>query len=440
MNPQTLSPVARAVRLRLKTWYGSRYCHKKWAIAVSGGLDSMALLKAVSELVASERISVLHFNHGARGEASVGDEAFVRETSEAAGFAFFSAGSDGRGRSEEWLRNERRGFLLSASKAWGGEAVLTAHHGSDQFETFLMRVLRGTGLDGLGAIRAHHGGFARPLLGISRTELESFVKAAGISFRYDETNGTDRFLRNRVRQTLVPAFTELAGEYGGEAAFLSRLGETLEEVQAAANWLSAETDRLFESFTVSTPYWLRLSREDLLGLASLWPSRLVGRIAAELGAPSATRSQRERVLAAVQAGQGKFELCGGVHGEVSCGQVFFHRPGVIVPSPSLVRRGSRLECAPLGWKAHGDTAWLSSHDVRFFQPGDRYEGRKLKEWYLERRVPAPERALVPLVAKPNDAEVLWVFPEARSGLVSDAMAFPFSFLSPRRNSPVVTAP
>lgn len=433
---------------RLRAWFGSHFRDKKWCVAVSGGLDSMALLHVISELVPAAQVAVAHFNHGARGEASLGDARFVKAAAQALGMAHFTSGSDGRGRSEEWLRDERRRFLLATCRQWGSEAVLTAHHGSDQFETFLMRVLRGTGLDGLGAIRGSHGGFARPFLGISRPALERFVDESGVEFRYDETNGTDRFLRNRVRRTLVPAFRDLAGEYGGEEAFLGRLGETLEEIQSTANWLGGETDRLFQKFVVPTSYWLRVSSEDLLGLSSIWPSRLVGRMGAELGVPAASRAQRERVLSAVRSGQGKFELAGGVRGEVSCGQVFFLRPGVDLTKPGLVQRGGRLECAPLGWKAHGDPAWLSQNEVRFFQPGDRYEGRKLKEWWLERRVPAPERALVPLIAAPKASEVLWVFAdsgpeslsEAGPRLVSDAMAFPFSFLSPRRNSPVVPAP
>jgi hypothetical protein len=242
-----------------------------------------------------------------------------------------------------------------------------------------------------------------------------------------------------VRHGLVPAFRDLSREYGGEEAFLGRLNETLEEIQGTAHHLCAETDRLFHELVVKTPFWLRLSRESLLGLSSLWPSRIVGRLGAELGAPAATRAQRERVLATVAKGRGKFELAGGVRGEVSCGQVFFLR-GEFPASLALARRGNRLECASLGWVARADGDWLSQKEARFFRPGDRFEGRKLKEWWLDQRVPAPERALVPLIAEPGGTRIVWVFPQAAPGLVSEAMAFPFSFLSPRRNSPVVPAP
>ncbi len=399
----------------------------------------MALVRAVTRFVPGERICLAHFNHKLRADASDGDEAFVRETAARLGAAFKLGLGSGKDASEEALRNERRAFLRGAGSEWGAEAILTAHHGSDQFETFLMRVLRGAGLDGLGGIRPNHGGFARPFLGISRAALEEFARATEIEYRDDHTNATDRYLRNRVRRSLVPAFHALSSEFGGEEAFLSRFSETIDEIQAAAHWLGGETDRLFDRLVVPTPLWLRVRREELLGLSSLWPSRLVGRVGAELGVAATTRAQRERVLGAVQEG-GKFELAGGVRGEVSCGEVFFFRPGKSLSSPCLERSGNRLNCAPLGWTAKANEGWLDGKRVRFFEPGDRFEGKKLKEWWLERRIPAPERALIPLVAVDGGSEVMWIFPQLDGGLRSEAMDFPFSFLSPRRNSPVVPAP
>jgi tRNA(Ile)-lysidine synthetase-like protein len=435
VSPQDL---VRHTEDRLRAWFGSAFAQKKWCLAVSGGLDSMALWRVMGELVPAEQLAVAHVNHGTR-EACGADERFVAKRAELSGSRFFVTRVEGKDRPEDWLRERRRAFLSRCAKDWDAEAVLTAHHGSDQLETFLMRLLRGSGVDGLGGIRPRNGIFARPFLEVSRPQLDRFALDVALEYREDETNATDRFLRNRVRRRLVPPLRELASEFGGEQAFLGRFVETLEEIQSAADSLAAETDRLFQNLVVPTSLWLRVPSAELLGLSSLWATRLVSRIGRECGASVATRAQRDRVLRAVESGQGKFELVGGVQGEVSCGQVFFFRPGVPLSPPVASRNGQRLRCAPLGWTAHARGDFLEDKVARFFRPGDRYQGKKLKEWWLERRVPAPERPFVPLVARPEGPEVLWVFPEEAHGLVCEAMEFPFSFLSPRRNSLVFPA-
>ena len=173
--------------------------------AVSGGVDSTALLLALRELGDYE-IVCAHVNHHLRGADSDADEAFVRDLCTRLGVALHVA--DGtldaaavRDRGIEAAAREVRYARLQAMrKTAGARYVATAHQKNDQAETVLMRVLTGSGISGLRGIRAmREDGFLRPLLDVTRDEIEAFLRERGITPRVDRSNEDPRFLRNRVR-------------------------------------------------------------------------------------------------------------------------------------------------------------------------------------------------------------------------------------------------
>ena len=183
------------------------------ALAVSGGADSMALLCLMRPLAEENGITltVCHVNHGLRGETADRDEAFVREACARLGLplrVFHAAELEaevGRPQAgEDWARRLRYacfGRLL----AEGIDAVATAHTGSDQAETLLFRLARGTGLHGAAGIRPSRPGYLRPLLCLTRADTEAVCRACGETWVTDETNEADDYARNRLRHGALPA-------------------------------------------------------------------------------------------------------------------------------------------------------------------------------------------------------------------------------------------
>ena len=183
------------------------------ALAVSGGADSMALLCLMRPLAEENGIAltVCHVNHGLRGETADRDETFVREACARLGLplrVFHAAELEaevGRPQAgEDWARRLRYacfGRLL----AEGIDAVATAHTGSDQAETLLFRLARGTGLHGAAGIRPSRPGYLRPLLCLTRADTEAVCRACGETWVTDETNEADDYARNRLRHGALPA-------------------------------------------------------------------------------------------------------------------------------------------------------------------------------------------------------------------------------------------
>lgn len=219
---------------------------------VSGGADSMALMLLLLEKRkrGDVQLAAVHVNHGLRGEASDGDEAFVRVFCEAHGVPLYTyrlTPPDNPG--EAWARAARYDAFAEAMKASGADCLCLAHHRDDQTETLLMHLMRGSGLDGLCGMRREsvmHGmRIVRPLLDASRAELVEYLEAHGQPWREDGTNAGDDYLRNRVRHQLTPLLEVLApGASARIAATAQLLRQDQDVLQTqAADWLKAYPER-----------------------------------------------------------------------------------------------------------------------------------------------------------------------------------------------------
>ncbi len=175
-------------------------------VAVSGGIDSMALLASLAKL--KYNVGCGHINHRLRGSESNADAAFVRSYCLDNGIRyhhveipddFFVSGNI-----HEKARNFRYQWLLNVADDHGYTKIATGHHMDDRIETFLMQAMRGTGLDGLESIPLINGIIIRPFLGIRRIEIEEFVLQNGILYREDSSNESDKYFRNKVRHQLMP--------------------------------------------------------------------------------------------------------------------------------------------------------------------------------------------------------------------------------------------
>lgn len=220
-------------------------------VAVSGGADSVALLRALAAIrePGEGGLAVAHFNHQLRGEESQADERFVValcgqlavpcEVGRAPVHAWNSRRGEGL---EATARTARYDFLLQTAARLGARYVVTAHTADDQAETILHRIARGTGLAGLagmGRTRPLAPGITllRPLLEFRRSELLAYLAELGQSYCSDASNEDVRFTRNRIRLELLP---ELARHVNpGVVEAIVRLGVLAAEAQAVIDAATA---------------------------------------------------------------------------------------------------------------------------------------------------------------------------------------------------------
>jgi tRNA(Ile)-lysidine synthase len=172
-------------------------------VAVSGGADSVCLLHVLKELAPASVTGVAHFNHKWRAEASDEDECFVGCLASRLSLPFFRAEAvASHGNREQEARRARQKFFAEL-----GATVALGHTRDDQAETVLFRFLRGSGLAGLAGISPAANGIIRPLIDITRAEVEQYLRARNIRWREDATNLDPGFARNRIRHSLLPQLT-----------------------------------------------------------------------------------------------------------------------------------------------------------------------------------------------------------------------------------------
>ncbi len=437
----------------------ARYLHRQGmlaagnrvAVAVSGGGDSVALL----ELLLGMRrklgitVSVAHFNHMLRGAESDADEAWVRKLAEKRGVDFLSArGTVPAGENiEQTARRQRYAFFESLIAEKLADKVATAHTSDDQAETVLGRLLRGSSTAGLAGIYpVRDGWLIRPVLEIRRKELRRWAKDQGLKWREDSSNRDPKFLRNRIRNELLPAlerdYNPGLTEVLAGAAEVARAEEVFwnKHVEDLAGRVLRATPGgwklpLTEFVQLSEAEQRRLLREvlrrargDLRGLdflhveqardLGLWSESgravLLPRCRVERGLDALLFRSPAEAPSATRAAEPGF-------------QYRFDAPGAcLVPEAGirlcfkLVEAGRRTG----GYNENGGELLVAVESVRNpltvrnWRPGDVLEtsrGRKkLKALFLERRVPREERRLWPVVEQ--DRNLVWArgFPVARS--------------------------
>lgn len=209
----------------------------------SGGADSllMMLMLARERDAGHAEPEAVHVNHGLRGEESDGDEDFCRRICEALGIPLHVLRAELSGREDEnACREARFRCFREAAEKTGIRQLVLAHNRDDLAETFLMRLLRGAGAEGLDCMSGHdrRDGYEiyRPLLTCGREEIRSALRESGNAWREDSLNGTDAYLRNRVRGKLIPLMEEMNPGATG------RIAKTAEILTGENRMMQAEAE------------------------------------------------------------------------------------------------------------------------------------------------------------------------------------------------------
>jgi tRNA(Ile)-lysidine synthase len=196
---------------------------ERWLVAYSGGLDSTVLLHAVVQFAGAKNVVATHVHHGLQPAADAW-AAHCEAQAHEFGAAFECvrlSGSPARGQSlEAWARDERYRALAGVARRQRCAAVLTAHHADDQVETVLMRIARGTGIDGLAGIepatRLAGAVVLRPLLGLRRARLAAYGRRHGLRWVEDPSNADQRRARNAIRHRVLPAIDASLPDFRGK--------------------------------------------------------------------------------------------------------------------------------------------------------------------------------------------------------------------------------
>lgn len=176
-----------------------------YVVGVSGGVDSIVLLHALTKLP-DVMIIVAHYDHGIRDDSTY-DCQLVATTSQKYNLDFeFMEGNLGRGASEEQAREARYAFLRQIRDKYNAAAIVTAHHQDDALETAAFNVLRGTKRKGMSSLQSTED-VIRPLMPYNKADIRKYADSQGLVWHEDSTNHDEKYARNWIRRSLLPRLT-----------------------------------------------------------------------------------------------------------------------------------------------------------------------------------------------------------------------------------------
>ena len=362
--------------------------------AVSGGADSMALLWGMWLLKEKLGITVeaAHFNHHLRGEESNRDAEFVAKFCDFHDIPLHMGSGEvtpGPKGLEAAARDARYAFLRSLNGT-----IATAHTADDNAETVLMHLLRGTGLRGLGGVTPKQGTLIRPMLDVTRSEVEAFLSENYIRHVEDSSNGGDAFLRNRLRHHVMPL---LKAENPSIATGLSAAAQRIREDALLLDELASELDATDVNALRAAPAPLRRRAIENLLKKNGFPEPSAGHI-----------EQAEKlVFSDSPSARASF---GGLTLRRSYERLCVDREQIILQTRVLPREGvtalPEIGAAVKTAVADGPGENVVSPEgemvVRCRKSGDvlttKGGTKSLKKRFIDRKIPQWERLAVPVVA------------------------------------------
>lgn len=382
--------------------------------ALSGGRDSVYLLVRLLEWAKEWEltISAAHYNHHLRGEESDRDEEFVRQLCDRLQVPLYVSGGDVHGYAkenglgvEEAARTLRYAFLEQTLAACGGDVIATAHHADDLAETMLFQLARGAGTKGLSGIPPRRGNIVRPILMVTRQEIDAYLETNGIAYVEDSSNALDDASRNMIRHHVIPTLRQINPEFVRHAARSALL------LREDDDYIQFEADRFLEEH----PPQQGIDGQALLSL----PQPVSARVIRSVWGSGLSYEHVRQIL----------ELCG------KDGLSFAHIPGAVVrydcgrlwtDEPTEIPREVRL-CGDRGEARYGEylIRWkmgicteeihnsLNTFSLKYEnmkdtvtvtarRDGDRIKlagaahTKKLKQLFLDHKLTQPQRAAVPV--------------------------------------------
>ncbi len=403
---------------------------KSVLVGLSGGADSAALLSVLCALSESYGFTVYaaHVNHGLRGAEADRDEEFSKRLAASLGVEFFCFRADvrsvaaERGVGEELAGREvRYEFFKKITDERGIDVTATAHHKNDNAETILMNFMRGTGLKGLCGIPYRRDGIIRPLLDVTRAEIEAYCDANGIEYVTDGTNLKTVYTRNKARHILIPEIERLFNP-----SFVDTVSKNAAVLTAEEDYISEAAERAYSE----TVFDNAVATERLCSLHRAIAMRVIRRMVSELcGTEDVPAAVIESVLELAQKNRtgSQIDIARGCAARIEYGRLILSEkkadteyfeyeitPGVPVYIPELgysvlaepceeyKRDGGEYFTAPKGCKI----------TVRRRKSGDKFcpwgmrGTKKLKDFMIDEKIPREKRSRTGILT--FDDEIAWV--------------------------------
>ncbi|MCC6591235.1 MAG: tRNA lysidine(34) synthetase TilS [Bryobacterales bacterium] len=424
MSPKDFPAAVRAAILR----YNMLPAGARLGVAVSGGRDSVVLLHVLSHLSAEFEwtLVVLHLNHCLRGAESDADEQFVAELAKRSQLVCAIRRADVAGQGgnlEQQARLARRRFFAEAAQSHHLHRIATGHTQSDQAETVLFRILRGTGTAGLrGILPVTAEGVVRPMLWCSRQAVAAYAAACDLAWRDDSSNENRQFARNRLRHGLLP---QLEKEWNPRlAAALSHCADVARDEEV---FWAEQIDRTYASLVLDSPPGAIVLDAQALALYPLALRRRLIRKAVDMAkgdGPEAGFEAVETVLGLLGRSAGAVTLP-GLAARLSFGQLRLGRACDSLVSPIPIGYPGRFsfgrKTVVLDQEGYneGELSGVSLDGekltgalrLRGWVAGDAYQPigfssvHKLHDLFQKGRVPYWERAAWPIMVMSD--QIVW---------------------------------
>ena len=409
-------------------------------VGVSGGIDSSALLFLLDRIKEDMAfgLAVAHVNHQLRGEESLGDEAFVRGLADRYGAPCHTLRADVRGYArknglsvQHAGRDIRYRYFEETATAHGYGKIAIAHNRDDQVETFLLRVVKGSGLSGLASIPIKRGAVVRPLLRASRAEIAAFARDYSIAYREDSSNLSEKYERNFIRSRIVPLMEQL------NPRFKEKVLSLLADIASVNTVFDNEAAAILEAPAIVRPEGegFRVGAGELSDLQPEVRFRVVSRLLSRL-APRFI-ALREHMLLIEKSlfsdrPNNMVMLPDGIKVVREYGDLIFTKVGETAPVADTFEVGPGTTAFPLlgvtldvsfdderpkafpedRYTAFFDAGRIAGLTMRTFREGDRFmplgmeQSVKVKDYFIARKVPGGKRRRIPLLLSGDD--IIWV--------------------------------
>lgn len=412
-------------------------------VGVSGGADSVALLLILDELRKNRKFSihVVHVNHGIRGADAAHDESYVQQLCEARGISFSCVRVDvpvyakeQKISEEEAGREVRRNAFQKAMKDYNGTKIALAHHQEDNAETFFLNLARGSKLKGLGGIYPVKGEYIRPLLCVGRKEIETFLEERNVKYCMDATNLEDTYMRNRIRNHVLPYFRDHINDKTVE--HVNAAMEYLREVQG---YLEEQQQIAYEAIVSKEKNAIVLKEEPFGKTPEIIRKMVIRCALAEMAGREKdleeTHIHAVALLMQKQTGR-RLDLPYGLTAKRSYEGIVIGRKTKILEAENILEitlkdgacwkyEDKTISCR-IFEKPEGEvfvpkktfTKWFDydiikgNVSVRTRRPGDKividadHHSKKLKSFYIDEKIPSEKRDHIPVLA--IDKDILWV--------------------------------
>jgi tRNA(Ile)-lysidine synthase len=221
-------------------------------VGLSGGPDSVCLLHLLTQLKVSHQLTIIaaHLDHGWRAE-SAQDAQWCQTLCNKLNVTFVSSHASSlslktkyNGSKEEVGRNLRRAFFYQLAQEHQATAIMLAHHQDDQIETFFIRLLRGSSLAGLTSMKTHDHMISRPLLTYSKEQILHYLAHHQLDFLIDASNQSSNFLRNRIRNSLIPQLDTI------DTRWQTTIPQTIKQLQTAYDFLDQHAQTTLQQISL----------------------------------------------------------------------------------------------------------------------------------------------------------------------------------------------